>query len=403
MTTALTSPSCEFVRRFRHDEKLWSGRFSADGARIFIEDRTFANGEDGFANQGYIWDIATGDMLYGGSVDARHGCAANCDYYIPAITADDSTQRIYKVGSARPILEFEGRAWFDGSPDLVVLNLEPHNLANGVVLYKRRQLYNFKNCEIICDLDFISATRNITGLSDNGAHLLCTTEKANEMAVWDIKARECIARLAPSSTHSIKGHLDGIETALFVPGQNNRVMTITRPRVYSDGLDPMAAIIWDVATSQPTAQIFCGGDRTLQSDPHSNACDIHHRYAFADNGTWFAALRADGYTGPTESMMRVFRTHSGDEVAQFEIAPMPHNIAGAPNAPFVAATSFESPLVRIFEIGSNHEIAHCAAPEFISDTPAMNVAFAPSSPDGQYVLTTHEGGDAVLWRMPHWV
>ena len=402
MIAAPTSASCEFIRRFRHDEKLWAGRFSVDGARIVVQDHSFTKSGDDYCNREYIWDVQSGDMLYGGSIAPR-GCAANCDYYASEPAGDDPVQRIFKVGSSHPVLEFEGRAWFDGSLQAAILNQEPHKLTNGVVLFQRRQLYNFVSGDIICDLDFLCETQAIKTLSDDGAYLVCTTEKANEVSVWDIMARKCIAHLAPSDTRPIKGHRDAILTALFLPRRNDRVITITSPRVYSDGLDPMAAITWDVATAQPIAQIFCGGNRTDNPDPHTNACDIYHHYTFADGGTWFAALRADGYTGPTETMIRVFHTCTGDEVAQPDVGGMPHQIAGAPNAPFVAATTFQSPLVRIFDIASKEEVAHCAAPAFMSDTPAMGVAFAPTSPDGQFILTTHEGGDAVLWRMPRWV
>ncbi|PHR61434.1 MAG: hypothetical protein COA43_03555 [Robiginitomaculum sp.] len=401
MSAAPVSPACKFIRRFRHDEPLWSGRFSTDGTRIVVQDTSFTKTGDDYCNREYIWDIQTGDMLYGGSIAPR-GCAVKCDYYVPEAADDDLVQRVFKVGSSHPVLEFEGRIWFDASPHLAVLHKEPYKLANGSILYKSRQLYNFESGNIICDLDFLSQIQLIKELSYDGAYLLCSTEKSNEMSVWDIMARKRIAHLAPSDKRAIKGHLDSIRRAMFLPGRRDRVMTITNPRVYSDGLDPMAAIIWDVPTAQPIAQVLCGGDRTLAPSPHCNACDIGS-FAFASNGTWIAALRADGYTGPTETKMRVFHTHTGDEVAQFEIGQMPHHIAGAPNAPYVAATTFQSPVVRIFEIGSNQEIAHCSAPAFMSDTPTTDVAFAPSSPDGQYILTTHEDGDAVLWRMPHWV
>ncbi len=398
MTAATTSPSCEFVRRFRHNKKLWSGRFSADGARIFICDQSFTE-ED--CNRGYIWDIQTGDMLYGGAIALR-GCSANCDYYAPEVPDADPVHRIYKVGSSEPILEFEGRVWFDASPQLAVLNRKPQKLADGRVLCKARQLYSFVDGDTVCDLDFIPETQRILALSYDSARFLCTTEKSNERSVWSIKEKKRIAHLAPSDKRSIKGHLDTIKTALFLSGRNDRVLTITAPRVYSEGLDPMAAILWDVASAEPIAQILCGGDRTANPNPHSYACDIDHDYAFADDGTWFAALRADGYTGPNECLMRVFEMQAGTEFAQFEIES-PWRIAGAPNAPYVAAASHQSPLVRIFNVITKEEVAHCAAPVFMSDTPAMDVSFAPASPDGQFVLTTHEGGDAVLWRMPHWV
>jgi WD40 repeat protein len=400
MTAATTSPSCEFIRRFRHDKKLWSGQFSADGARIFIRDQSFTEDD---CNRGYIWDVQTGDMLYGGAIAPR-GCSANCDYYAPEATDGDPVHRIYKVGSSEPVLEFEGRAWFDASPQLVVLNREPHELDRGHILYKVRQLYNLLGGDIVCDLDFIPETQRILAFSHDGAHVLTgafgAAEKANEVSLWSVREQKRIAHLAPSDRRSIKGHLDTIETALFLPGRNDRVLTITAPWVYTQGLDTMAAILWDVESAEPVAQILCGGDRT--ADPRLNACDIRHDYAFADDGTYFAALRADGYTGPNEYLMRVFEMQAGTEFAQFEIES-PWRIAGAPNAPYVAAASHRSPLVRIFNVIAKEEVAHCAAPAFMSDTPAMDVSFAPASRDGQFVLTTHKGGDAVLWRMPHWV
>lgn len=402
MSAAPTSPSCEFIRRFRHDKKLWSGRFSADGARIFVQDQSFTEIGDDDCNRGYIWDVKTGDMLYRGSIDPR-GCSANCDYYAPEVVDDDPVHRIYKVGSNEPVLEFEGCVWFGDSPHIAVLDRIWRKLSDDSITYEHSQLYDFVRGHAICDLAFIPDGFRILKINEDGTRLLTTAKNTNEISAWDISAQKRIAHLAPSAERSIKGHLDTIKTALFLPGQNDRVMTITAPRVYSEGLDPMAAIIWDVESAEPLAQILCGGDRTANPNPHDNACDIYHHFTFTDDGTWFAALRADGYTGPNESMMRVFDTRSGEEVVQFEVGGIPQRIAGAPNAPYMAATTFQSPLVCIFDIVSKEEVAHCAAPAFMSDTPAIDIAFAPASPDGQFVLTTHEGGDAILWRMPDWV
>ena len=326
----------------------------------------------------------------------------NCDYYIPEVADADPIHRVYKVGSNDPVLEYEGRIWFGAAPHLAVLDRISRPDADGFVRHKHSQLYDVVSGKVVCELTFIPDSFRILRLSDDGTRVLTRTQSANEISVWNIVAQKRIAHLAPSHERSIKGHLDEIKTALFLPGRNDRVLTITAPRVNSEGLDPMAAIIWDVETAEPIAQILCGGDRTANPSPHSDACDICHDFAFSQDGDWFAALRADGYTGPTESIMRVFDTRTGDEAAQFEVGLMQQRIAGAPNAPYVAATSFESPLVRIFNIACKREVAHCAAPDFMSDTPAMDVAFAPASPDGQFVLTTHEGGDACLWRMPHW-
>lgn len=400
MTTPPQSPSCTFVRRFRHGAKLWSGRFSTDGIRIFVQDQSFAESGDEYCNRGYIWDSQTGDMLYGGSIDPR-GCSANCDYYIPEVADDDPVHRIYKIGSNDPVYEFEGRAWFGAAQNLVVLDRVTHSPADGDVTYKHSQLYDIVSSDVVCDLTFVPDGFRIFQLSDDGTRILTRAEKANEISVWDVKTQKRIAHLAPSDERSIKGHLDAIKTAMFLPGRNDRVLTITEARVYSQGLDPMAAIIWDIESTEPIAQMFCGGDRTANPNPHSYACDIGHDFTFARDGKWFTALRADGYTGPTESIVRVFDARSGEEIAQLEIGLIPQRVAGAPNAPYVAATIFQSPLVRIFDIGLRQEVAHCAAPAFMSDTPAMDVAFAPASPDGQFVLTTHEGGDAILWRMPH--
>jgi hypothetical protein len=424
MTAATTSPSCEFIRRFRHDKKLWSGQFSADGARIFVQDDTFT--ESGMHKEGgYIWDVHSGDLLYAGSISVRD-CSANYDYVIPQGKADNPTTAIINIVTGEPVFTVEGSCRFSGelahqvivSPFKVWRPPEGDGwlrsgwVQSGNIEYAPSYLYDLKAGEIVSKFNFLPDDHHIYTLNDDGSLLLsgrsrmCSRklrEVRNEFFVWGISSGKQIAHLAFQKDRAIKGHQDGVQQVLFLPGRKNRVLTITATRVYSEGLDPMAAILWDVESAEPTAQILCGGDRTANPNPHSYACDINHHFTFASDGKWFAALRADGYTGPNEDMMRVFdMQYAGVEAAQLAVEA-PQRIAGAPNAPYVAATSFRSPLVRIFEIGPNREVAHCAAPTFMSDTPAMDVSFAPASPDGQFVLTTHEGGDAVLWRMPHWV
>tara|TARA_R110002049_G_scaffold159546_2_gene324534 strand:+ start:13288 stop:14529 length:1242 start_codon:yes stop_codon:yes gene_type:complete len=196
-------------------------------------------------------------------------CVSACGRYLLALLPETEHgtvfSRVFSLESLEIITVNYGLCWFSSQPGVLtkghgkqlaatakIADVEPSSFSH---------LHDLAADQYLHELAFLPQSHRRFCLSPDRRHVASwqgwqehntiLPPRANEVSVWDIADQSRTSRFEFEQNRPLAGHQDAIFDALFLVGEDPRLVTTSRKESWGSASDEHNALVWDFASAEP--------------------------------------------------------------------------------------------------------------------------------------------------------